>query len=241
MTLSNESKLSIIMGDLSKPFDPALIQWKPGATTKDGLKAMALAYADTRAYVERLNVACGGEWSDDYEVQQGGTVVLCKLSIKGVTRCDIGEAPANDRNTATSALAQAFKRACAKFGLGAYLYSLPAPWVEYDSQRKRFTSVAMNKLCKIAGGNGRVATPPASNGKAAVPVDNGNGDAFPNKSAAIKWAMERGAFEIGKHAANAYDKVKREGNPKSAGEMGRLWRADVTQRLAEAESQAEAA
>src|SRR5690606_29548632 len=33
--------------------------------------------------------------------------------------------------------AQAFKRACAKFGLGRYLYSLDARWVDYDQDKRQ--------------------------------------------------------------------------------------------------------
>ena len=31
---------------------------------------------------------------------------------------------------------QALRRACAKFGLGRHLYDQPAPWVDYDAERK---------------------------------------------------------------------------------------------------------
>jgi hypothetical protein len=48
-----------------------------------------------------------------------------------VTREDVGEAEKGDPNQATSAAMQAFKRACAAFGLGRYLYTdLPQLWVE---------------------------------------------------------------------------------------------------------------
>ena len=60
----------------------------------------------------------------------------------------------NDQNTATSAIAQAFKRACVKFGLGAYLYRLPKTWAEYDQQRPDFTQEAKARLQRLAGGNG---------------------------------------------------------------------------------------
>jgi len=53
--------------------------------------------------------------------KDGGKVVVCRLTIGGVTRADVGEAPPNDENTAATALAQAFKGACVKFGMGAYL------------------------------------------------------------------------------------------------------------------------
>ena len=40
----------------------------------------------------------------------------------------------------TTAEAQAFKRACSKFGLGRYLYDLPIHWMPYDSQKKQLLS-----------------------------------------------------------------------------------------------------
>ena len=71
----------------------------------------------------------------------------------GLPRPNVGEAAPDDDNTATSALAQAFKRACVKFGLGAYLYRLPRQWVEYDAQRKRFTEAALVRLQRLAEEN----------------------------------------------------------------------------------------
>ena len=135
-----------MMEALAQPFPADAIQWKPGATNGDKTRGLALAYVDLRHYIDRLNEVAGPDWSDDYEVQVQGTVVLCRLTICGVTRSDVGEAPPNDENTATIALAQAFKRACVKFGLGAYLYRLPRQWVEYDAQRKRFTDAALARL-----------------------------------------------------------------------------------------------
>jgi hypothetical protein len=150
-----------MMEALAQPFPVEAIQWKPGATNADKSRALALAYVDLRHYIDRLNEVAGADWSDDYEVQVEGTVVLCRLTVAGVTRSDVGEAPRTDENTATTALAQAFKRACVKFGLGAYLYRLPRLWVEYDIQRRGFTDAALARLeqvvprgAKRADGNG---------------------------------------------------------------------------------------
>ena len=148
-----------MMDALALPFPADAIQWKPGATNGDKTRGLALAYVDLRHYIDRLNEVAGPDWSDDYEVQAQGTVVLCRLTICGVTRSDVGEAPPNDENTATTALAQAFKRACVKFGLGAYLYRLPRMWVRYDPQRKRFTDEALAQL-QQAVSLGKVAQPP---------------------------------------------------------------------------------
>jgi hypothetical protein len=43
---------------------------------------------------------------------------------------------------ATSAASQAFKRACAAFGLGRYLYSLPQVWADYDQKSKQIVDAA---------------------------------------------------------------------------------------------------
>jgi hypothetical protein len=150
---------SELIAQLNTPFDPELVAWKPGATNQDKTRALALAYVEPRAYIDRLNEAAGADWSDDYEIHAGGAVVLCRLTVAGVTRSDVGEAPPNDQNTATSAIAQAFKRACVKFGLGAYLYNLPRTWAEYDPQRKQFTPQALAKLRAAVGGNGNGRDP----------------------------------------------------------------------------------
>lgn len=142
--------LEELMDELAKPFEPDRVEWKPQATSGD--RALAIAYADARAYQDRLNEVAGNDWSDEYKVLDGGAVVLCRLTVAGVTRSDIGEASPSDRNTATSALAQAFKRAAVKFGIGRYLYDLPKTWVDYDSQRKRFTDKAEQRLKAVLEG-----------------------------------------------------------------------------------------
>lgn len=137
-------QLEDLLDELAEPFDVERISWKPQAVS--GSRALAIAYADARTYQDRLNEAVGAEWSDDYEVLDDGAVVVCRLTICGVTRSDIGEAPKSDQNTATSALVQAFKRTCVKFGVGRYLYDVPKKWVDYDPQRKCFTRKALREL-----------------------------------------------------------------------------------------------
>jgi hypothetical protein len=103
---------------------------------------MAMAYVDARVYQTRLDRLAGPEgWSVEYR-PVGERAVLCRLTILGVVREDLGECDAGDPNQATSATMQAFKRACAAFGLGRYLYSLPKPWVDYEASRKQFRDPA---------------------------------------------------------------------------------------------------
>lgn len=56
---------------------------------------------------------------------------------------------------------------------------------------------------------------------------------FANPEAAIQWALAQGVFDEFHHAQNAYDKLKREKKPDSAGAMRDLWIADVERRQAE--------
>lgn len=128
-----------LLAQLSEPFDPRHLVWKPGAT-KDN-KCLALAYADLRAYMCRLDEVCGFDWSVAYE-PWGADRLICRLTIAGVTRSSTGEMSASEAkgdNGGTVAEAQCFKRACAMFGLGRFLYDLPDVWVEFDPQSKRIT------------------------------------------------------------------------------------------------------
>jgi len=133
---------------LSRPFEPEHITWKPGNTTKDGAKCMAMAYADFRAYMNRLDQVCGLDWSVRY-VAWGEDRIMCELTISGVTRTSTGEFGAQDEKNnieGTVAEAQAFKRACAMFGLGRYLYDLPSVWVEFDNTAKKISKAGQTEL-----------------------------------------------------------------------------------------------
>jgi len=130
-----------IQKDLAKPFEADMIAWRAGAVTRDKKRAQALPYADARVYEDRLDRVCGGDWSVTFK-PWGDTRLICELTIHGVTRTSTGEFDDSKRNAiaeGTVAEAQAFKRACSKFGLGRYLYEIPIQWVEYDGERSRLT------------------------------------------------------------------------------------------------------
>lgn len=139
-----------ILRQLALPFHPKHISWLPGATTKDKAKCLAMAYADLRAYQNRLDEICGINWSVSY--LPWGERIICHLTINGVTRSSTGESDTSDGNAGTSAEAQAFKRACTMFGLGRYLYELPSVWVEYNADRKAIADAGKAQL------DGRYAT-----------------------------------------------------------------------------------
>jgi hypothetical protein len=146
----NENEMQEILKELSKPFHPAHVTWKPGVFNRDKTKALALAYADLRAYQNRLDELCGMNWSVSYT--PWGERIVCHLTINGVTRSSTGEPDSQSEKSeiaGTTAEAQAFKRACAMFGLGRYLYNLPSIWAEFDSDRRQFTEQGKARLSGI--------------------------------------------------------------------------------------------
>lgn len=128
-----------LIQELSKPFPASMISWRAGAVTRDKKRAQALPYAEPRVYEDRLNAVCPDLWSVSFR-PWGDSRIICDLTIGGLTRSSTGEenegfAPG------TAAEAQAFKRACVKFGLGRYLYDLPVVWVDYDSEKSKLLEV----------------------------------------------------------------------------------------------------
>ena len=116
--MKNGLELQQVLDDLRKPFHPSQVTWKPGVVK--GERALALAYADLRAYMNRLDEVCGTDWSVAYE-PWGEDRIICRLTILGVTRSSTGETTNESERSeigGTVAEAQAFKRASAMFGLG---------------------------------------------------------------------------------------------------------------------------
>jgi hypothetical protein len=147
---------------INEPFDPRKIKWRVTATsmhqTKHGSRKRGLlvAYANQRAYTDRLNEVFGEwGWTRSYDVQvaqnferrirgnhhetaiAAKVVVVSLVTIHGLgSHTGVGEEWADDQNAATRAEAQAFKRACACFGLGRYLYDLDIVRVNLDQNNR---------------------------------------------------------------------------------------------------------
>lgn len=139
----NNDKIS----ELSKPFEPEHISWLPAATNKDKTKCMVMAYADLRAYMNRLDDVFGSEWSNT--VTPWGDKLIVSVTINGISRSSTGEPDSESvksGNAGTVTEAQAFKRACAMWGLGRYLYELPSVWVSYDADSKRIPDADLKNL-----------------------------------------------------------------------------------------------
>lgn len=133
---------------LRAPFPPHTIQCRPLTVFqgRDG-QTMGIAgwYVDARIVQERLDAVLGADgWYDNYEAFFEKKMISCKLSCRlgeeWVTKCDVGaesEQPdEGDRHKAS--FSDALKRAAVKFGVGRYLYYLPASFFPYNKERKRF-------------------------------------------------------------------------------------------------------
>jgi hypothetical protein len=146
-------ELSALFARLTEPFDPSEIKWRVTHTTRDGSRGAVIAFADPRAYSDRLNqIFTPSGWTRTYEVntvssvtrmkkdkliQTGKVLVTCTVTIAGLgTHADSGEEWADEENAMTSAQAQAFKRACICFGLGRYLYNFAEMWVPLNEYRQ---------------------------------------------------------------------------------------------------------
>jgi hypothetical protein len=139
---TSRQTIETVFAALCAPFPPELVELKPGVVAEDKKRALALAYVDARHYQARLDAVVGpDQWHVTYR-PWGERAVICALTVLGVTREDVGEADKGDPNQATSAAMQAFKRACAAFGLGRYLYTdLPQLWVAAEPRGRSWVIV----------------------------------------------------------------------------------------------------
>lgn len=136
-----------LLEELQVPFDPRLIRWhaKDFKTVRGRRFGLFFPHGDPRAYKDRLNSLLGPmAWCDHYEVTTipSKVLVVCKLTITPLgphSHSATGEEWSRSENASTSAEAQAFKRACAAFGLGRYLYYYPGVWLELDGQNQPLT------------------------------------------------------------------------------------------------------
>lgn len=146
-------EVDILLLRLAVPFEVSEIKWRVTHTNKDNSRGAVIAFADPRAYTDRLNqLFTPTGWTRSYEVstvssvtrmkkdkliQTGKVLVTCTLTINGLgCHSGSGEEWADEENAMTAAEAQAFKRSASCFGLGRYLYNLSEMWVPLDEHRR---------------------------------------------------------------------------------------------------------
>lgn len=146
-------RIKELVAALEVPFDPSQIEWRVMSTTKNQQPArgQVVPYADQRAYTDRLNALfTPAGWTRKYAIHTSANferskdqkiaakvLVTCELTIFGLgSHSATGEEWADDDNAGTAAEAQSFKRSCACFGLGRYLYYFTGTWVDLDDRKR---------------------------------------------------------------------------------------------------------
>lgn len=116
---------------LASPFPKQAIHWRAQSVTRDGTKAMALAYLDARDVQDRLDLVCQPQnWQCEYTESARGRVI-CRIGIRvgdeWVWKADgAGDTAVEGEK---GGISDAFKRAAVPWGVGRYLYRIGAPWV----------------------------------------------------------------------------------------------------------------
>ena len=175
-----------LLEELEVPFPTDHVRWRVTNTSNDKKRGQIVAYADPRAYTDRLNALFSPQgWTRDYKIETmnnitrvkkgetivtGKVLITCTVTIIGLwSHSGTGEEWADDDNGMTSADAQAFKRACSCFGLGRYFYDFRAPWVDLDQHRQPVRTPTLPAW----------ATPENWRKGMRAPEKNGNGNGAP--------------------------------------------------------------
>ena len=123
---------------LAAPFPAECVEWRPmNGKAKAGARVQIAAYVDARTVQDRLDAVIGpAGWSFELEplVVEGGELRVARgrLTIGDVSKDDIGTASSFEASKGCAS--DALKRAAVQWGIGRYLYALPAVWVTLDER-----------------------------------------------------------------------------------------------------------
>lgn len=214
---------------LKKPFDESEVSWKPGGNAREqngGFVMLAMAHIDARAVMDRLDEVVGPEnWKDEYAAAPLGGV-QCTLSIRvdgeWIGKTDVGTN--SDYEAEKGGYSDALKRAAVKWGIGRYLYGLPAVWhpckenLGKNGKKTTYTFIGTPKMPARKGqsGSGKSeqkperparpksqATAPGKKAQGGPPAANGNGSTKierPMSAAQVIDALQRKAISQDKPA-----------------------------------------
>lgn len=156
---------------LCAPFPKDRVGVKVQSLSKDKTKAMLVLYVqhtDVYARLEEVDPT----WSCEVvSLSQQREVLSCemKLTVKGVTRTNVGEG-----DDPKSAYSDALKRCAMLFGVGRYFYDSDTVWVPYDESRDRFKSWTLDDYNKaLRPGQTRTPTQESEKGKKAPLAEKG--------------------------------------------------------------------
>lgn len=116
--------------ELRRPFEVKALQWKvqtmwPKGRDKDGRPkqptgGMIVCYIDRGLVIDRLNTVVPHLWRAEYKDAGHNGLMICRLTIDGITREDVGEAA-----DVKARYSDALKRVAVHFGVGVSLARIP--------------------------------------------------------------------------------------------------------------------
>lgn len=123
---------------LRAPFPPHVHKWRAQGLTKDGNRAQALCYIDARIVQNRLDEVCTpAGWESAFaETASGRVIATITIDMGGRWTSKSDGAGATAMEGEKGGLSDAFKRAAVMWGIGRYLYDLPAIWAECEAARQ---------------------------------------------------------------------------------------------------------
>lgn len=130
-----KTTLNWIERELKKPFKPDEIEYRITAT-KDN-KGLAVAYIQNRAIQNRLDEVMGFiNWKNEILVIDKGKICGLSLRIDGEWITKYDGASDTKIEATKGGISDSMKRAAVQWGIGRYLYNLPATWVRIDNNKK---------------------------------------------------------------------------------------------------------
>ena len=131
---TEEKPAKINLSKLSEPIKS--VKWRV-QSAKNG-RAVCVPYVDARDVMDRLDEVCGMEnWQDRHREEKGH--IYCEVGIKvngnWIWKSDVGSESNIEGSKGESS--DSFKRACVKWGVGRFLYSIPPvvlPTTQYKAK-----------------------------------------------------------------------------------------------------------
>ena len=128
--------MSEIFAELAAPFAANELDWRVARSGMTNGKpwAQVLVYIDARAARARLNTVVGPEnWKVEYaHGPANGVIATLSLRISGEWIAKQDGADVTDIEPVKGGLSGAFKRACAVWGIGEYLYDIGDSWAVFS-------------------------------------------------------------------------------------------------------------
>lgn len=128
--------MSEMFAALAAEFPQEAVHWRAQTVTKNGYKALALAYLDARDVMDRLDEVCtpAGWRNTVVETAKGRLIATIEIKIDGewVGKSDGAGDTAVEGDK--GGISDALKRAAVLWGVGRYLYRMDAVWAPCESR-----------------------------------------------------------------------------------------------------------